>query len=125
MEQQIFLLGYRQDIPEIMLATDIYAHPSKREGLGLASLEAMASGLPLVTSNTQGIPDYVENGVTGYMCDPNDVKSYAKNIKTLVEDKALREKISQTNLQRVQKYKVEVIEREIEKILKEHCSKPR
>lgn len=122
LDNQVFFLGYRQDIPEIMSACDIFAHPSIREGLGLASLEAMASGLPLVTSNVQGVPDYVENGVTGYMCSPMDVDAYAENLNKLVKDKALREKIGTTNITYVQKYRVEVIEPVIKDILNETIS---
>ena len=102
-----------------MSACDIFAHPSIREGLGLASLEAMASGLPLVTSNVQGVPDYVENGVTGYMCDPMDVNAYAENLSKLTSDKELRKKIGTTNITYVQKYRVEVIEPVIKSILDE------
>lgn len=105
-KNQVSFLGYRKDIPEIMRAADIYAHPSKREGLGLASLEAMACGLPLVTSNVQGIPDYVENGVTGFMCDPTDVDSFEKNLRLLIQDQDLREKIAETNLQQSERYAV-------------------
>ena len=119
LENQVFFLGYRQDIPEIMSACDIFAHPSIREGLGLASLEAMASGLPLITSNVQGVPDYVENGVTGYMCSPMDVDAYAENLKKLTENKSLREKIGTTNITYVQKYRVEVIEPVMQGILDE------
>ncbi len=119
LDKQVFFLGYRQDIPEIMSACDIFAHPSIREGLGLASLEAMASGLPLVTSNVQGVPDYVENGVTGYMCAPMDFDAYAENLNKLVTDKALREKIGTDNIDYVQKYRVEVIEPVIKEILNE------
>lgn len=122
LDNQVFFLGYRQDIPEIMSACDIFAHPSIREGLGLASLEAMASGLPLVTSNVQGVPDYVENGVTGYMCAPMDFDAYAENLNKLVKDKALREKIGTTNITYVQKYRVEVIEPVIKDILNETIS---
>ena len=122
LDKQVFFLGYRQDIPEIMSACDIFAHPSIREGLGLASLEAMASGLPLVTSNVQGVPDYVENGVTGYMCAPMDFDAYAENLNKLVKDKALREKIGTTNITYVQKYRVEVIEPVIKDILNETIS---
>lgn len=117
LENQVFLLGYRQDIPEIMTACDIFAHPSVREGLGLASLEAMASGLPLITSNVQGVPDYVENGVTGYMCDPKDVNTFAENMKKLVYNKELRCKIASTNIIHVQKYRVEEIQPVIKAIL--------
>lgn len=117
LQNQFFLLGYRQDIPEIMTACDIFAHPSVREGLGLASLEAMASGLPLITSNVQGVPDYVENGVTGYMCDPRDVETFAKNMNILVGDEALRRKIAATNVTYVQKYRVEEIQPVIKGII--------
>ena len=119
LDNQVSFLGYRQDIPEIMSACDIFAHPSIREGLGLASLEAMASGLPLITSNVQGVPDYVENGVTGYMCSPMDVDAYAENLNKLTENKTLREKIGTTNITYVQKYRVEVIEPVIKGILDE------
>ena len=122
LQNQVFFLGYRQDIPEIMSACDIFAHPSVREGLGLASLEAMASGLPLITSNVQGVPDYVENGVTGYMCAPKDVVTFTHNINTLVSDKELRLKIGTTNIDFVQKYRVEVIEPVIKEILDESIS---
>ncbi len=113
LENQFVLLGYRMDIPQIMGAADIYVHPSKREGLGLASLEAMAAGLPLVTSNIQGIPDYVENGVTGFSCDPMDVDSYADHIRILAQDRALRAEISRTNLERVRKYAIDRIQHEV------------
>ena len=119
LDNQVSFLGYRQDIPEIMNACDIFAHPSIREGLGLASLEAMASGLPLITSNVQGVPDYVENGITGYMCGPRDVDAFAENLNTLTENKTLREKIGTTNITYVQKYRVEVIEPVIKEILDE------
>lgn len=123
LDNQVFFLGYRQDIPEIMSACDIFAHPSIREGLGLASLEAMASGLPLITSDVQGVPDYVENGVTGYMCSPMDVDAYSKNLNKLTTDKVLRKKIGATNINYVQKYRVEVIEPVIKEILDESISK--
>lgn len=122
LQNQVFFLGYRQDIPEIMGACDIFAHPSVREGLGLASLEAMASGLPLITSNVQGVPDYVKNGVTGYMCAPKDIEAFARNMNTLVNDKNLRKKIGTNNIDFVQKYRVEVIEPVIKSILDESLS---
>lgn len=110
LQDQVRFLGYRKDVPEIMNAADIFAHPSKREGLGLACLEAMASGLPLVTSNIQGIPDYVENGVTGFLCDPEDVEKYAGYLHVLVGDSSLRKRIGETNTVKSSKYAVESIQ---------------
>lgn len=117
LQNQVFLLGYRQDIQEIMAASDIFAHPSIREGLGLASLEAMTAALPLITSNIQGVPDYVENGVTGYMCDPRDVDTFAKNMNILVCDESLRKTIARTNVDYVKKYLVEEIQPVIKNLL--------
>lgn len=106
LQEQVRFLGYRKDVPEIMNAADIFAHPSKREGLGLACLEAMASGLPLVTSNIQGIPDYVENGVTGFLCDPEDAARFAEHLHVLISDPALRKQIGETNSTKSMKYAV-------------------
>ena len=58
---------------ELYQVADIFCFPSKREGLGLAAIEAMSSGLPLITSNINGIKDYSIDGVTGYSCNPTDV----------------------------------------------------
>lgn len=109
-EDQVHFLGYRSDIPMLMQAADIFVHPSKREGLGLACLEAMASGLPLVTSDIQGIPDYVENGVTGFSCRPDDVERYASHLRLLIDDKALREQMGTVNRQKSRKYAIQQIQ---------------
>lgn len=117
LRDQVTFLGYRRDIPDILNAADIYAHPSRREGLGLASLEAMAVGLPLITSNIQGIPDYIKNGVTGFMCDPGDDEQFAKYLDLLITDHVLRNGIGQTNLQYVRKYAAAEIQPVIVKLL--------
>ena len=114
----VHFLGYRKDVPQVMQAADIYAHPSKREGLGLASLEAMACGLPLVTSNVQGIPDYVKNGVTGFMCEPTDADKFAEHLDVLIRDPALRHSISLTNSQLAKKYAVAEIQPAIANLIK-------
>ena len=66
---------------DICSQADVYVMPSKREGLPVASLEAMYCGLPLVTSDIRGLTDVMKNGISGYMCNPEDVKGFAKGIK--------------------------------------------
>ena len=88
--------------PELLTASDIFCFPSKNEGLGLAAIEAMASGLPIITSNIQGINDYSIDGITGFKCSPDDVKGYADAIATLENDKALRAQMSENVKQRVE-----------------------
>lgn len=87
---KVVFLGFRTDIPELCCAADISAFPSRIEGLGLAGIEAMAAGVPLVSSNVHGILDYVKDGVTGYACNPNDYKAFAKAIDKLASDSSLR-----------------------------------
>ena len=87
---RVFFLGFRTDIWELYHMSDISAFPSKIEGLGLAGIEALAAGVPLVSSNVHGILDYVVDGVTGYTCAPNDVDAFAKAIDKLSSNQELR-----------------------------------
>lgn len=88
---RVKFLGFRKDIPELCNIADISAFPSKIEGLGLAGIEAMAAGVPLVSSNVHGILDYVKDGVTGYALAPNDVSGFANAIEKLSASEELRE----------------------------------
>ena len=78
---RIAFLGFRKDIPEVCYSADIGALPSYKEGLGLSGIEMLATGLPIVGSNRQGIKDYVVNGVTGYLANPESSLSFSKAIK--------------------------------------------
>ena len=81
----IRFLGFRKDIPEVCLCADIGAIPSFKEGLGLSGIEMLAMGIPIVGSNRQGIKDYVIDGLTGYLADPESVTSFESAIqKTLL-----------------------------------------
>lgn len=82
---RVKLLGYRKDIVNLLYASDCFAFPSKREGLGIAAIEALAAGLPLVTSNFGGIKDYNINGKTGYICRSNSDKEYTELFNRLIE----------------------------------------
>lgn len=90
MSDQVFLLGYRTDIPELCKLSDIFAFPSKREGLGLAAIEGMAAGLPLLSSNVNGINDYSIDGKTGFSCNPLDINGFSKGIDLLYRNKQMR-----------------------------------
>lgn len=77
------LLGHRSDIPEIIKCSDIGAIPSIREGLGLAGIESLSAGVPLVGSDVQGIRDYIINDINGYLCNPFSIEEFAFAIKKL------------------------------------------
>lgn len=104
---RVLLLGFRTDIFELYHAADISAFPSKIEGLGLAGVEAMAAGVPLVSSNVHGILDYVIDGKTGCACKPNDVDGFAKAIDKLANDEALRNEMKDNCLKAVEPFEIQ------------------
>lgn len=81
----VHFLGYRNDIAELYHASDIYVFPSMREGLPVALMEALQSGLPCVASRIRGNTDLIEDGVNGYLCSPDDQNAFAQAIKRLLD----------------------------------------
>lgn len=114
--KQVHLLGYRNDVVEFLQLADVFCFPSKREGLGLAAIEAMACGLPLITSYIHGIKDYSVSGVTGYSCKPDDVDGFAQAISKMISSKDMQKKMKFYNLEYVKKFSIDIV-REQMKIL--------
>lgn len=119
LNNQVQLLGFRTDIPELCRCSDLYAFPSKREGLGLAAIEGMASGLPLISSNVNGINDYSINGITGYSCQPDDVDGFSKSIKMLLEHTELRDKFKSNCIEISKIYDIKNVDKIMKKIYKD------
>lgn len=92
---RVLFLGFRTDVFELYHAADISAFPSRIEGLGLAGVEAMAAGVPLISSDVHGILDYVVNGKTGYALNPDDVDGFAEAIRKLAYEPELRESMKE------------------------------
>lgn len=87
---RVHLLGFRKDAREIYYLADIYCHPSFREGLSVAIMEAMAAGLPIVCSDIRGNRDLITNSQSGLLLENNSANSYAESIKRLYADPDLR-----------------------------------
>ena len=104
--ERVLFLGFRNDVPKLCNAADIGAFPSKTEGLGLAGIELMAAGIPLVSSNVHGIVDYVKDGVTGFACSPDDADAFAGAINKLLEHPELREKMREACIEAVKPYDI-------------------
>ncbi len=118
-ENQIIFLGNRTDMKEIYSVSDCLLMASFREGLSRTIMEAMSSGLPCVVSNIRGNVDLIEDGINGYLCNPADAQSFADAINNITTNDELREKMSNANLQKIMKYDVSVVEKEITEIYKE------
>ena len=102
--ERLILPGFRKDIPRLCKAADIGVFPSKTEGLGLAGIEMLAAGLPLVSSNVHGIMDYVEDGVNGFACDPDDPAAFASAIEKLISNDMLRYEMKNRSPDSVKRY---------------------
>jgi glycosyltransferase involved in cell wall biosynthesis len=79
-------LGWQQDLGPIFRSWDIFAMPSLEEGFGMAALEAMAEGLPVVATSVGGLPEVVEDGQTGYLVPPSDVTALSERLRLLILD---------------------------------------
>lgn len=119
LDANIHFLGYRTDVVDICSQADIFVMPSFREGLPVASLEAMYCGLPLVTSDIRGLSDVMENGVSGYMCKPNDVQGFAEAIRKLKGDPDLCKRMGLRNQETVKPYCIEKTKLEVMKLIDE------
>ncbi len=83
-------------------SSDIFVFPSAIETFGLVVAEAMAAGLPVVSSRVGGVPELIESGVNGYIFEPNDDKRMTAYVKELLDDPAKRARIGEAARQSVQ-----------------------
>ncbi len=121
-ESQIHFLGFRTDMKELLAASDIFLFSTLQEGLPRSLMEAMASGLPCVVSKIRGNVDLVEDGVNGFLCGADNADAFAEAIEKLTKDRALRQQMSQTNLDKIKEYDESVVKREMETIYREVLS---
>ncbi|MCL1863104.1 MAG: glycosyltransferase [Defluviitaleaceae bacterium] len=115
-ENRLILAGYKSNIGDFFNAADIFAFPSIREGIGQSSIEAMAAGLPMVTSRARGVTEYAKEGETALLCDYSDIDGFENNIQRLISDKNLRDHLSKNSREAAKKYSVESAQGVIKKI---------
>ncbi|MFQ5491192.1 MAG: glycosyltransferase, partial [Phycisphaerae bacterium] len=80
----IHLLRVRNDVPSILRSADVFVFPSRTEGLPNALMEAMAAGLPIVTTGAPGCRDLIQPGVTGLVVPIDDAKALAAAVQRLL-----------------------------------------
>lgn len=92
---RIIMLGSVKNelVPEYLAISDIFIRPSLSEGQGIAFLEAMAAGVPVIATPVGGIVDFLRDGETGLFCEVNNPRSVAEKISELLNNKEVAEKI--------------------------------
>lgn len=109
LEPNVKLLGYRKDVPALMQMSDLALSTSKQEGLPVNLLEGMATGLPLIVSNSRGNIDLVTDGFNGCVFEKNDFKSLSLKIYELYNNPEKMLEFSSRNLNLIKKYSIEKI----------------
>ena len=87
------LLGWRDDVPRLLRASDVLLHTSRWEGLPRVLPQAMAAGLPVVATAVDGAPEVVREGDTGFLAAPRDIDALAAAVSRLVADPGLRRRM--------------------------------
>jgi N-acetyl-alpha-D-glucosaminyl L-malate synthase BshA len=101
-------IGKLDAIEEVLSVADLFFMPSEKESFGLAALEAMACQVPVISTNTGGLPELNVNGVTGFMSNVGDVDDMVKNALYILDDANL-ETFKLNALKRAQEFDIEVI----------------
>ena len=86
-------VGEQHDVVAWLSAADLFLLPSAQESFGLAALEAMSCEVPVIASRVGGLPEVITDGVTGFICDPDDVKGMADRGIEILTNPALRQQI--------------------------------
>jgi len=116
LEENISFLGHRDDIAALLLLSDLAVSSSRREGLPVNVMEAMATGLPLVVTDSRGNRDLVSDGGNGYVVGINDVPGFAGAIEKLYSSAEIRQRFSEKSLDLVKRYALERVKEEMKEI---------
>ena len=93
--ENVKFLGKQEGLVEILTSSDVFLIPSQSESFGLAALEAMAAGLPVVSSSVGGLPELVKHNETGFIAEIGDIDRMAKYVIDLLTNERKYERFSQ------------------------------
>jgi glycosyltransferase involved in cell wall biosynthesis len=113
---RVLFLGWREDVPDLLHAFDLFVFPSLSEGMGRGLVEAMASRLPIVATRVCSIPEVLADGEAGYLVEPADSLSLACGIETLLRDPELQDRLAKAARERARNYSVETMLQRIEAV---------
>ncbi len=122
MEARTHFLGFRKDVPALLMASDVFVFPSLQEGLPVAQMEAMAAGLPCVVSDVRGNRDLIAPGEGGFLNAPRDAEGFARDISRLLDDAPLRAQMGERNRREMQKYSLDAVLAEMAALYREQLS---
>jgi N-acetyl-alpha-D-glucosaminyl L-malate synthase BshA len=108
--EHVAFLGEQHELVPLLSVADLFLLPSSQESFGLAALEAMACGVPVVASKVGGLPEIIEDGVTGFLCPLDALDAMAERGVTVLTDRRLRDAVTRAAASLVRsRYRTEII----------------
>jgi N-acetyl-alpha-D-glucosaminyl L-malate synthase BshA len=118
-EDKVVFFGNSHEIDRILCYSDLFILPSETESFGLAALEAMASGVPVISSNSGGIPEVNVQGVSGFLSPVGDVEDMSKNALSILKDEMTLNKFKKQAKDQAIKFDIHKIVPQYEAIYEE------
>jgi glycosyltransferase EpsD len=109
-------LGYRNDICRLLQISDLFVSCSRREGLPVSIIEAMAVGLPIIATDIRGNRDLIKNGSNGFLVSYNDPILLSEKMEKIIDSKEIRMEFANQNIKDVKQYSEEIINIQMKKI---------
>lgn len=106
---KVIFLGNSNEIDKILCFSDLFLLPSRSESFGLAALEAMASGVPVISTNTGGLPEVNKQGFSGFLSNVNDVEDMSTNALKIISDLDNLEQFKQNAVKQAQQFDIHKI----------------
>lgn len=117
LEDQVLFLGKQENLEELYSISDLMLLLSEKESFGLVALEAMACGVPCIGTNVGGIPEVINHGETGFICEVGDIDDISTKANSLLKDKNLHRQFSQRSIETVKtKFKAAQIVEQYEQL---------
>ena len=116
LNNNIEFLGFRKDISNLLKLSDIAVSSSRREGLPVNIMEAMATGIPVIATDCRGNRDLVINNQSGFLVGQGDISNFANAIIKLNESEKLRSKFGNAAVEQIQNYSLENVQEEMDAI---------
>jgi L-malate glycosyltransferase len=102
LQNQVQFLGERIELPQVLREADLFLLPSESESFGLAALEAMSCGVPIIASDVGGVPEVVSDGETGLLAPVGDVTAMAAHVVRVLGDPGLRQRLARSARRRAE-----------------------